>query len=69
MSNNETNIKTIQCTCGIICPKSNAFSVYDKFFCSIKCLKPYKEEEDQKRIPKQTTNSSIRSYDYGGAAC
>ncbi|XWV25562.1 hypothetical protein QJ856_gp0192 [Tupanvirus deep ocean] len=67
-STNENNIKMITCPCGKTCPASQAFSIYNGVFCSIKCLTPYKEQEDEKRKPKENTKYTPRP-DFGGPAC
>ena len=57
----------ITCRCGKILPKKNSFSVYDKRFCSMNCLRPYKEAEDEKRKPKNVTPINLIPT-YGGPA-
>ncbi|XWV26901.1 hypothetical protein QJ857_gp0149 [Tupanvirus soda lake] len=64
----ENKIKVITCTCGKSCPASQAFSIYNRVFCSMECLIPYKKEEDEKRKPKQN-NKPMMLPDYGGPAC
>ena len=69
LNNSNQNDKHIICSCGIrIYPNDKAFTVYDKTFCSVKCLTSYKKEEEEKRKSKQTQQLS-RSYNGGGATC
>ncbi|AGF85575.1 hypothetical protein QJ854_gp207 [Moumouvirus goulette] len=55
----------ITCICGKILPTDKSFSVYGKNFCSIKCLKPYKQVEDEKRKPKKSVLLQNINIDYG----
>ena len=53
----------IVCMCGNTCDRSKKFSVYDTDFCSMKCLTPFKEAEDEKRKPKLSGNALTRFHD------
>lgn len=48
--------------------KTKKFSIYDKNFCSIKCLQKYKTIEDNKRNPKSDKCNSHPKYNYGSSS-
>ncbi len=53
------------CNCGKVYSKKNKFSIYDKDFCSMHCLRIYKSLEDAKKIT-QRDQGQIPIVSYGG---
>jgi len=66
-----TNTKTITCLCGKVCNENQSFSVYEKRFCSMECLRPYKKIIGAKKKPVADTSKHMTSssYDFGGSGC
>nr|AEX63112.1 hypothetical protein mv_R910 [Moumouvirus Monve] len=59
----------IICICGKNQSTDKSYSVYGKIFCSMKCLKPYKEAEDEKRKPKKSVVLQNININYGSSCC
>lgn len=60
----DTNEKLI-CGCGRIYLRMKRYSVYEQDFCSMVCLRKFKEVEDAKRKPKNNSSTYINT-NYGG---
>ena len=56
-------------TCGITCDKKDYFHIMDSKFCSMNCLRPFRQklvdEEAERR--KNDDEKSFRKFDCGGA--
>ncbi|AQN68067.1 hypothetical protein [Saudi moumouvirus] len=55
--------------CGKNQSTDKSYSVYGKFFCSMKCLKPYKQTEDEKRKPIKSVVLQNININYGSSCC
>lgn len=62
-------IDHIRCVCGNICHKNKRFSVYDVDFCSMNCLRPFKQIEDSKKTVNQPVNQFKYVNNCGGPGC
>ena len=53
--------KYFQCDCAAVRSCSEAFCIYDKYFCSLRCLDSYEKKEDKKNIFTQKQQYSLPS--------